>query len=342
VRGTADPDGPDVSDVPDEVLRLLEEREAARRAKDYAVADALRDRIVERGFAVTDSRSGTLVTPAASDAGSIRALAPSEVVEVLDQPSRFDASVHWIVEGWPDDIRRGIAAFERHHPGAALQHVVVDQTGTTRDAWPDGVDLVPLRNGFGWARARNAGLIRSLGSIVLVVDGSVEVTGPVLPLLRAALEEPSVGVTGPFGIVTDDLHEFRDAPGPDVDAIEGYLMAFRRELLRGGLRFDGRFRFYRTADVDLSFRIKAMGLRATVTPVPVTLHQHRMWERTPPDRRDALSKRNHYRFLDTWRGRLDLTVAHGSVPTGRAAPTRTSATSAPSTDAATPAVPEER
>ena len=36
----------------------------------------------------------------------------------------------------------------------------------------------------------------------------------------------------PFGIVTDDLREFRDSPGPDVDAIEGYLMAMRREVLR--------------------------------------------------------------------------------------------------------------
>jgi GT2 family glycosyltransferase len=118
-----------------------------------------------------------------------------------------------------------------------------------------------------------------------------------------------VGVTGPFGIVTEDLREFRASPGPDVDAIEAYLMAFRRRLAVDGLRFDRGFRFYRSADIELSFQVKAMGLRATVTPVPVVRHDHRMWENTPPDRRAALSKRNHYRFLDHWRGRLDLTVA---------------------------------
>jgi len=33
-----------------------------------------------------------------------------------------------------------------------------------------------------------------------------------------------------------------------------------------------------------------------------------MWTATPSDRRDQLSKRNFYRFLDRWRGRTDLLV----------------------------------
>ena len=88
-------------------------------------------------------------------------------------------------------------------------------------------------------------------------------------------------------------------------------MAFRRDLVAGGVRFDEKFRFYRTADIELSFQVKAMGLRATVTPAPVVRHEHRMWTSTPEDRRAALSKRNYYRFLDRWRGRFDLTVAGG-------------------------------
>ena len=116
-------------------------------------------------------------------------------------------------------------------------------------------------------------------------------------------------MTGPFGLVSDDLHEFRESDGPDVDAIEGYVMAFRRELVERGLRFDEKFKFYRTADIELSFRIKAMGLRAKVTPIEVTRHEHRMWANTSEEERARLSKRNFYRFLDTWRGRTDLLVS---------------------------------
>ena len=76
-----------------------------------------------------------------------------------------------------------------------------------------------------------------------------------------------------------------------------------------GLRFDEKFRFYRTADIELSFQIKAMGHRATVTKIPVAKHEHRVWSNTPEDERARLSKRNFYRFLDRWRGRTDLLVS---------------------------------
>ena len=85
-------------------------------------------------------------------------------------------------------------------------------------------------------------------------------------------------------------------------------MAFRRDLVITGTRFDEKFRFYRTADIELSFQVKARGLRATVTPIPVKRHEHRMWAATPEEERAKLSKRNFYRFLDRWRGRTDLLV----------------------------------
>jgi cysteinyl-tRNA synthetase len=110
--------------------------------------------------------------------------------------------------------------------------------------------------------------------------------------------------------VTRDLRSFAEAPGPGpCDAIEGYLMAFRRETLRAIGGFDERFRWYRSADIDWSFRVKETGLRCEVVDVPVTKHVHRMWEATSPEDRDTLSKRNFYRFLDRFRDRWDLVLA---------------------------------
>lgn len=302
------------ADVPEEVRALAGLREAAREAKEFALADELRERIRDAGFAVADTPTGQTLEPL-EEAGRpgvsrARPLDPSEVVNLLDEPPVFDATVHWIVEGWPQDVVRGIRSFDRHHPDGSIQHVVVDLVGVDAATWPrDGrIEVFAVHRDVGWAAGRNAGLLRSLGRIVLVVDGSVEATGDVLSPLSTALSETSVGVTGPFGIVTSDLREFRGSPGPDVDAIESYLLALDRGLLAEGLRFDDKFRFYRTADIELSFQVKARGLRATVTPVPVRRHEHRMWASTPEDRRAALSKRNYYRFLDRWRGRFDLTV----------------------------------
>ncbi|HXF72734.1 MAG TPA: cysteine--tRNA ligase [Actinomycetota bacterium] len=50
-------------EVPAEVRALLEERDAARRRRDFATSDAIRARLVEMGFEVQDTAGGTVVRP---------------------------------------------------------------------------------------------------------------------------------------------------------------------------------------------------------------------------------------------------------------------------------------
>ncbi len=48
--------------VPEEVQKLAEERKAARKAKNFALADELRDKIAALGYTVTETREGTKIT----------------------------------------------------------------------------------------------------------------------------------------------------------------------------------------------------------------------------------------------------------------------------------------
>jgi len=306
-----------MSDASPDVRELAAARAAARAAKDFATADELRDRIADLGWTVVDEPDGWRLEPAAPDETDVAAgrVRPEDVVSILDRPATHDVSIHWVLEGWPEDVHRAIASFRAHAGVRSIRFVVSDVTGEDPRAFGDDVEVVSLIEGTGWGTACNAGLKRASGRVVLVMDGSVEATGDVLGPLTAALDDPEVGVCGPFGIVTPDLREFEPTEGPECDAIEGYLMAFRRETLtRAGL-FDEKFRWYRTADIEFSFRIKDLGLKAMVVPVPAERHEHRMWFNTPPAERAKWSKRNFYRFLDTWRDRYDLTVA--GEPAGR-------------------------
>jgi hypothetical protein len=302
------PGGPE---VPGEVRRLAAERDEARARKDFAAADGLRDRIAELGYQVADSPQGPTFRPLAPAHRAPVRIAASEVPSLLDEPPTFDVSVHWVLEGWPEDIVRALAAFRADECDRAVQYVIADVTGADPASFGDGVELLSLAEGTGWAAARNAGLRRSLGRVVLAVDGSIEPVGPVFDPLEHALADPTVGVCGPFGIVSRDLRTFEASDGPDVDAIEGYLMAMRREVLELAGLFGERFRWYRTADIDYSFRVKDRGLRAVVVDVPVTKHEHRMWTSTPEADRDRWSKRNYNVFLDSFRGRTDLLVEPG-------------------------------
>lgn len=49
-------------DIPDEVKVLAEQRKEARKAKDFALADALRDKISELGYVIEETRQGTKIT----------------------------------------------------------------------------------------------------------------------------------------------------------------------------------------------------------------------------------------------------------------------------------------
>lgn len=295
-----------MNEVPDEVRALAAEREERRGARDFAAADSLRDRIAQLGFAVIDGPDGPAFEPLAT-AEPLR-IAPHDVESVLDEPPTADVSVHWVVEGWPEDVARALAGFRANEGGRDVQYVVADVTETDPAAYGEGVEVLEVETGTGWGAARNAGLKRSRGRIVLAMDGSVEPTGDVFGPLEATLDDPSVGVAGPFGISTEDLREFHDSDGPEVDAIEGYLMAFRRDVIRDVGLFDEKFRWYRTADIECSFRIKDAGMRALRVDVPVTKHEHRMYHATPEAERDRLSKRNFYRFLERFRDRYDLLV----------------------------------
>jgi len=294
-----------------EAARLARERAERRAARDFAAADALRERIAALGFTVTDTADGYELRRVPVPA--VRRITPAEVPSALRDPPDHDATVHWLAEDWPEDVLRGIASFRAPAPARSVQHVVVESVPAEVE-WPERVEVLRLREDPGWARARNAGLPRTRGMIAVIADGSIEATGDWLGPLEGALANPTVGVTGPFGLVTEELHEFVPSPGPECDAIEAYVLAVRRELLETGLAFDPRFRFYRSADIDLSFRVKDRGLRATVTPLPLVQHEHRRWWSTPPEVRRKLSKRNYYRFLDRWRGRTDLTVAGTATP----------------------------
>jgi GT2 family glycosyltransferase len=295
-----------MTEVPDEVRALAAERDERRRAKDFDAADALRDRIARLGFSVIDGPDG----PSLEQLAVIEPhrTAPHDVESLLDELAIADASVHWVVEGWPEDVARALTGFRANEGGRDVRYVVADLTETDPSTYGAGVEVIALETGTGWGAALNAALRRSRGRSVLVMDGSVEPTGDVFAPLEAALEDPSVGVCGPFGISTDDLREFHESDGPEVDAIEGYLMAFRRDVIRDVGLFDEKFHWYRTADIECSFRIKDAGLRALRVDAPVVKHEHRMYHTTPEAERDRLSKRNYYRFLERFRDRYDLLV----------------------------------
>lgn len=234
---------------------------------------------------------------------------------VADKAAPREVALVTVVHGWKPDVERWLLSVFTYCK-TDFEAVLIDNSGDARiETWlrtraAERLRWRTLDPPLGWASAVNAGIEMAAGEFVVLFDPGVELTGDAVTPLLEALRVPGVAVAGPFGVRgRGTLKEFDESAGPEVDAVEGYCMAFRRAdaLAVGG--FDPKFRFYRIADFEFSFRLRDRGGRAIAVPsLPLRKHEHRLWESTDPTERDRLSRRNLYRFLDRWGKRDDLLV----------------------------------
>lgn len=301
---------------PDEIDDLLRRRDDLRRRRSYGAADALRERIEAGGFRVQDLGHGSIAVPAAVWDMRRDVSASAEVDSILDRPPELDFTVGIVAHQGCAELERCLRSVSQWLGQRPVEIIVVDngfaeECGGFVNALA-GRDqrfrLFRTDHFLGSAAGRNICLRQAKGSYILFLDTSVEITGDIFSALTPLLADPTVGIAGRWGVVTDDLRSFSEVTSSgDVHAVEGYLMAFRRDVVREVGFLDEKHRFYRHMDLDFSFAIRSRGYRAVVdVNLPAIRHEHVEWESTPPDDRERLSKRNFYRFLHRWGNRTDL------------------------------------
>ena len=322
--------------IPDEVLDAAHARARAREEHDWPEADRLRGEIEAAGWKIVDRGTDFALSPAAppdlAEGTRVRYGASSSVPSRLEEPPVGTATVVLIATEWPGDVDRALVGVARHAPAGTSLVIVADAPDEPQ---ADALDVLEGRGSVGnlpvdvvWTSARlghgaatNIGIRRGSAPVVILLDPSVEPTGDLVTPLVEALEDPTVAVTGGWGIVSGDLRKFEDAPAGDVDAIEGYVQAFRRSDAARLGPLDEHFRFYRNLDIWWSLVLRdgegdgsAPRRAVAVEGLPATRHEHRGWSSLPEVERDRQSKRNFYRIIDRFGSRYDLLLA----PTRRA------------------------
>lgn len=315
-------------DPPPEIRAAAHERAAARAARDWPRADVLKAEIEAAGWKVVDRGTDFHLEPAApptvEEGGIVRYGSAADVPSLLAESPSAAFTVQLVAEDWPSDLARTLAALRAHAP-ARTQAVIVANAPSPTQAdrlVPGHVDLAEIAGSapevlwtsqrLGQAAARNVGLRRARGEIVILADTFTEPLGDALTPLAGVLEDPSVAVAGGFGLVTADLRRYDDAPGPDADVIDLAWLAFRRDDYAALGPLDERFAFYRHLDTWWSLVLRAgtdpgvPARRAVRVDLPLVRHEHRGWAGLSDAERDRLGKRNFYRVLERFRDRPDL------------------------------------
>lgn len=306
-------------ELPAQLIALINERERLRVAKNFAQADALREQIIVSGYAVRDTRKGPIVEARPPEEEFITITRALDVVDQTAEADLYEFSVNLLARDSRADLQRCIERIARNRQGRNLEVMVIDN-GSTDDTVPYLQDLVrrglcdingeaiPLTVLFadhntGFAAGRNATMRASRGRVVVLLDTSIELQGDIWTPLETALSNELVGLVGPYGLETDDLKEFYESNGPRVDAVEGYLMAFRRAVLPEVGWFDEKFRFYRLLDIYESFMFKTAGYDVIVCSEVVNRierHPHLEWYSLNEEERATKSKKNYDIFRRRW------------------------------------------
>jgi hypothetical protein len=323
--------------IPDDVLSAAHARSKARVDRDWPEADRLRGEIEAAGWRIVDRGTDFALSPVAAadetDGGRVRYGSSRTVPSRLDEPATGLATIVLLATDWPDDLQRALDALRTTSPAGTSVVVVADGPSKEQAEALEGLAAVPSPDDdgptlgddppievvwtserLGHAAAVNAGLRRATAPVAVLMDTSVEPIGDAVSPLAHALDDPSVAIAGGWGITSGDLRKFEDAPAGDVDAIEGYLQAFRRADYAARGPVDERFRFYRNLDIWWSLVLRDEGegdapRRAVrLDALPAVRHDHRSYTSLPDDERDRQSKRNFYRIIDRFGSRRDLLV----------------------------------
>jgi cysteinyl-tRNA synthetase len=310
-------------DVPPGVLMRFGSRNLIRKNGVYRSSDMMRESIEVEGFRVHDTPAGSSVQPRGTHDPIVRPNVITNVREVpavLYEPDVYEFSINLLAWDNADEIERAVQSIIAHKGDRSIEIVLIDNGSSDGTAAvverlaAEHPEVHPLwiDHWVGEGAGRNVGLLRSQGEIVVVLGNHIEVAGDIFTPIAEVLSDPEVGLVGGWGVRSGDLRDFESSTGPEVDAVEAYLLAFRRaEIDRVGL-MDEKFRFYRHIDLEYSLRFLDRGMKNIVVPeirANTIEHEHRLWYHTPPDERERKSKRNFYRFLHRWGDRRDVLVA---------------------------------
>ena len=293
--------------VSQEVFDLGTARQAARAAKDFALADQLRDQIALLGWEILDIPGGF----------DFRAIARFPVVARIGDVAafsdkQFDITVALIVDGYCEDAVLAIESIKTNSAGNFAIAVLVVGSPDLKEL-PNQLDertfIVQVLSGCGWGEAANALLKYSPSNLVVVMDPSTRFTGDALaPVIQKFQEGEFSAVGWRGGLISTDA-EWRETvdKGPgEVDVLYSYFLAVKRDDALQAGAFNIRALYYRNADIEFSLRLRQTQGRLLQMDLPLEQARHHGYYDADPEYRDVQSKKNYDRILDRFRGKNEI------------------------------------
>ncbi|MQG38675.1 MAG: cysteine--tRNA ligase [SAR202 cluster bacterium] len=319
--------------VPDQINQTIESniyskieiRSNFKTSEEFNKADAHRQSIQDLGYVVEDTPEGTTIREqfySETEFGKLESISSSsELSQYPLNTNKYDVTFCLAGSDFTSDLIRCINSIINFTQTTSYQILVLNKISNPElPKFIKSIDqkinikVINTDHGLGEGTSKNILLKSSEGSIIILLDTSVELTTDISKPISTTLMDQSVGITGAFGLKTTDMHHFYDGANENVkemDAIQSYCFAFRRKSIQTVGLMRETFRFYRHLDLDYSFQFKSKGYKIVETPnLSLIRHKHRIWESLPDYQRDKLSQTNYKKFLEKWQKHPELLEAN--------------------------------
>ena len=296
--------------APEVVVELARARLAARAAKDWALADQLRNQIAELGFEVLD----------VADGFEFKLKSPFPIVSRIGDLRKFTdktfpSAIGLIADGFIDDLIISIKAIKEFSPRDCAILVVISGKPELLDIatqLDERTFITQVQEGVGWAEAANALLKFSPAPYLIIMDPSTHLLGdavtPVIDLLKTG-ECAAAGWRGGLVNIEDDWRSVEDKGAGEVDVLFSYFLGLNRDSAIECGGFNNRAIYYRNADIEFSLRLRQAHGNLIQLDLPLEQARHHGYYDTDPTFRDEQSKKNYDRILDRFRGKNEILVA---------------------------------
>lgn len=285
--------------APDAIWELGQERQAARAAKDFILADRLRDEIASAGWDVIDVAGAFELHKRIKYilAQSLRLMEPAlEDCEI---------AIAMIVSGFENDAIETVKSI-RAYSQIPIVILCLQDVGSLEEIIDESTLVVRVVEECGWGEAANALLENIHSEYLVLMDPSTRFTGdaisPVLKELKVRTYT-AVGWRGGLINLEDDWRSVDDKGIGEVDVLFSYFLALDRQagLEVGG--FNSRALYYRNADIEFSLRLRHASGHLLQMDLPLAQDRHHGYHDVDAAFREVQSKKNYDRILARFRGK---------------------------------------
>ena len=285
--------------APDAIWKLGQERQVARAAKDFALADQLRDEIADAGWDVID------VAGAFELHKRIRYLLAHTLRAIEPVLNECEIAIAVIVSGFQEDAIETVNSI-RTYCETPIVLLCLDEVGPLEDLVDETTIIIKVVEECGWGKAANALLQNVNTEYLVLMDPSTRFTGDAVSSVLKELKErtyAAIGWRGGLINLEDDWRSVDDKGIGEVDVLFSYFLALDRQAALEVGGFSTRAIYYRNADIEFSLKLRQTSGHLLQMDLPLTQDRHHGYHDVDETFREVQSKKNYDRILDRFRGK---------------------------------------